>query len=191
VFAALFGAWLFGERLAPRAKAGVAAAALAIVLLLWHELASLAGKPFWATVMLVAAASWGYGTHRMRRTTIPAPTLTLAFWMTVITAVVMALLAPLEREAWQAPPPAVWMAVVYNALLVFGFSQPAWLFLARGLPPVASSLSVMMIPVIGLAAGALWLGETLHWQDFAAVVLLLLSIASVLLPARAARAQRA
>ena len=43
---------------------------------------------------------------------------------------------------------------------------------ARELPPIASSLSVMMIPVLGVFSGALGLGEALHWQDFAAVALI-------------------
>ena len=63
------------------------------------------------------------------------------------------------------------------------FAQTAWLYLARGLPPVASTLSVMFIPVVGVFSGALWLGEVLHWQDWAAVGLMVLAIATVLLPA--------
>ena len=73
-------------------------------------------------------------------------------------------------------------------MLVFGFAQPAWLVLARSLPPVASTLSVMLIPVLGVASGAWWLSEQLHWQDFAAMLLMLAAIASVLWPARAAKA---
>jgi len=71
---------------------------------------------------------------------------------------------------------------------VFAFAQAAWLMLARELPPVASTLSVMFIPVLGVFSGAWWLGEQLHWQDWAAVGLVMLSIGSVLLPNRAARA---
>lgn len=187
VFSALWGGLVFGERLAPRARAGVVAAALGVVLLLWHEMSALAGRPFWAGVMLFAAAAWGYGTHLVRRTRIPVPTLTLSFWMTAITTAVMTVVAAaFEHREWQAPSPLVWGAIVYNGVLIFGFAQPAWFYLARGLPPVASTLSVMMIPVLGLAGGALWLGETLHWQDFAAIALLLAAIGSVLWPARTA-----
>jgi drug/metabolite transporter (DMT)-like permease len=190
VFAALWGPLLFGERLKPRAMAGVGAAALGVVLLLWHEMAALSGRPVGATLMLCAAASWAFGTHLMRRTQSGVPTLTLCFWMTALSAVVMTALGALfERHEWRAPSSPVWGAVVYNALLIFGYAQPAWLFLARTLPPVASSLSVMLIPVLGLASGALWLGETLHWQDFVAVALLLVAIASVLWPARGRSAE--
>jgi drug/metabolite transporter (DMT)-like permease len=74
--------------------------------------------------------------------------------------------------------------VAYNAVLIFGYAHAAWFYLARSLPPVASTLSVMFIPVLGTFSGAIWLGEVLHWQDWAAVVLMVVAIASVLWPAK-------
>lgn len=186
VFSALWGMALFGQRLGARPLAGVGAAALGVALLLWHELERMAGRPWGAAGMLVAAAVWALGTQQLRRTRIAAPTLAVVFWMTVLTTIVLTLLAAgIEHERWRAPTPAVWATIVFNALLIFGFAQPAWLYLARHLPPVASTLSVMLIPVLGTFAGAMWLGERLHWQDFAAIALMLAAIASVLWPARA------
>ena len=78
----------------------------------------------------------------------------------------------------------------YNALLIFGFEHEIRLVLARGLPPVASTMSVMLIPVLGTLSGAWWLNEQLRWQDGAAIVLMLVAIAAVMWSARAA-AQRA
>jgi drug/metabolite transporter (DMT)-like permease len=91
-----------------------------------------------------------------------------------------------ERDQWRVPSPPVMWAIAYNAVLIFGYAHAAWFYLARGLPPVASTLSVMFIPVLGVFSGALWLGEVLHWQDWAAVVLMMAAIASVLLPTRPA-----
>jgi drug/metabolite transporter (DMT)-like permease len=58
------------------------------------------------------------------------------------------LAAALEHDRWHAPAPGVWAAIAFNAVLIFGFAQPVWLYLARALPPVASTLSVMLIPVL-------------------------------------------
>ena len=80
---------------------------------------------------------------------------------------------------------------LYNALLVFGFAHSAWFYLARGLPPVASTLSVMMIPILGVFSGAWALNEILHWQDWAAMGLMVVSIASVLWPSQAAAPAKA
>ena len=186
VFSAVLGAWLFGLRLSLRAWAGVAAAATGVLLLLWHEFTQLAGRPLGVLLALVSALAWALGVQLLRRTTLTVPTLTISFWMTVMTALVMSALAVLfERPQWQTPPPATWGAIAFNAVLIFGFAQTFWLSLARHLPPVASTLSVMMIPILGVFSGAWWLGERLHWQDGAAVLLMVLAIASVLWPAKA------
>jgi drug/metabolite transporter (DMT)-like permease len=189
VFSALIGSWLFSARLTTRGWMGVSAAARGVGLLLWHELTGLAGRPVGVLLALFAAATWALGTQLIRRTRIEAATLTLSFWMTAITTVVMALLAALfERPQWKLPdPPTAW-AIAFNAVLIFGFAQAAWFSLARSLPPLASTLSVMLIPVVGVFSGALWLHEVLHWQDDAAVLLMMVAIASVLWPAAPRRA---
>ena len=190
IFSAVIGAVVFQAQMSKRAWGGVAAAALGVVLLLWHELANLSGRPVGVLLALVAASTWAFGTQLLRRTQIPLPTLTLSFWMTAMTTVVIGALALLfEADRWQAPTTTHWLSILYNALLVFGFAHSAWFYLARGLPPVASTLSVMMIPILGVFSGAWALNEHLHWQDWAAMGLMVLSIASVLWPAKPANVQ--
>lgn len=136
---------------------------------------------------LVAAATWALGTQLLRHSRIGLATLTLSFWMTAMTAVVMTVLSLLfERGPWRWPGPVTWGSIAYNAVLIFGFAHAAWFYLARGLPPVASTLSVMFIPVLGVFSGAVWLGEVVHWQDWVAVALMVVAIASVLWPSRSA-----
>lgn len=185
IFSALIGALLFSSPLARRGWIGVSAAALGVVLLLWHELTQLAGRPLGVLLALVAAACWGLGTQVLRRTTIEQPALTISFWMTVITVAFMTVLALVfEADQFRAPDATATWAILYNAVLIFGFAHAAWTYLARGLPPVASTLSVMLIPVLGVFSGGVWLGEAVHWQDWAAVLLMMVAIGSVLWPAR-------
>ena len=185
MFSAVLGAWVFGDRLSQRAWVGVVAASVGVVLLLWHELSNLSGKPVGVLLALGAASTWALGTQLLRRTRMPVPTLAISFWMAFLTTGVMTVLAfALERNDWHAPSEATWGAILFNAVLVFGFAQAAWFYLARSLPPVASTLSVMLIPVLGVFSGAVGLGEVLHWQDWAAVLLMMVSIAAVLWPKR-------
>ncbi|MCC7152783.1 MAG: EamA family transporter [Rubrivivax sp.] len=185
IFSALWGAAVFGDHLWPRQWAGVAACALGVLLLLVHEFGRLAGAPWAALAIVGSACVWAYGTHRLRRSTMPVPTLAVAFWMTLLTGVAVTLAAWLfERAQWQWPSPTVQAAIAFNAFAVFAVAQVIWIVLARSLPPLASTISVMMIPVLGVFSGALALGERLHWQDFAAVGLLIAAIAAVLLPRR-------
>ena len=185
IFSAVIGTLFFGERLLPRAWLGVAAAGLGVVLLLWNEFGTLTGSPLGVLEMLVAAATWAVGTHLLRRTRMAVPTLAISFWMMVMTALVMTALAVgLERPQWKTPSPVTWNAIWFNAVVVFGIAQTLWFYLARGLPPVASSISVMFIPILGVFSGAWWLGEVLRWQDWTAVALVVVAIAAVLLPRR-------
>ncbi|MEO7390828.1 MAG: DMT family transporter [Ramlibacter sp.] len=185
IFSAVIGAVLFATALTLRAWLGVCAAAIGVLLLLWHEFTGLAGHPVGVALALFAASVWGLGTQLLRRSHIGLPTLTLSFWMTVIAGLVMSALAAMfESSQWRLPDTAVSWAIAYNAVLIFGYAHAAWFYLARSLPPVASTLSVMFIPVLGVFSGALGLGEVLHWQDWAAVLLMVVAIASVLWPVR-------
>ena len=185
IFSAIWGVIWFNAPLRARQWLGVVAAGVGVLLLLWNELSHLSGQPVGVLMVLVAASTWAYGTQRLRHTPMPVPTLTIAFWMTAMTTVLLTVLACVfEQDRWQVPAPSTQWSILYNALGVFAFAQAAWLTLARGLPPVASTLSVMFIPVLGVFSGAWWLGEVLHWQDWTAVVLMVVAIASVLWPAR-------
>ena len=183
VFSALLGAVFYGVRLRPWQLVGVGAAALGVSLLLFNELTHFAGQPLGVLMALVAAAVWALGTQKLRATTIVASTLTLSFWMTLMAAMVLTVLCIVfESSQWRLPQERNWVAILYNGVLIFGFTHAAWFTLARGLPPVASTLSTMMIPVLGVFLGALWLGEVLHWQDWAAVGLMAVAISTVLIP---------
>lgn len=182
IFAALWGWLRWGDRLSWRALFGVGAAGVGVALLLASEFGRLSGAPLAALAVVAAAAVWAWGTHELRRSRSTLPLLALSFWMTVIATVALVLLAAvLEHDAWREPAPLLWAAIVFNAVAVFGFGQPAWFYLARSLPPVASSISVMFIPVLGTYSGAWFLGEVLHWQDFAAMFAIVAAIALVLL----------
>jgi len=185
VWTALIGWLVYRDRLDLRMGVGVLAAGAAIALLLGEELIRLAGRPTGTLCMLCAAFVWAIGTQMMRRRKLPGSVLVLTFWMMVMSLVVCGPVAwMIERDQWvRAPNLMEWGAILYNAVLVFGVSQLLWFRLATLLPPVASSLSVMLIPVVGLFSGMWLLGEVPSWQDYVALLFVLVAIATVLLPA--------
>jgi drug/metabolite transporter (DMT)-like permease len=184
-WAMLCGLVLFGERPTRAAWLGVGCALAGALLLLSTEFSSMAGKPLGSLLVLTAAAAWGFGTVVMKRSRVAMPTITLTFWMMAVAGVSMGVASMLfESAAWRMPNGSEWGAILYNAVIVFGLCQAVWFGLARTLPPVASSLSVMMIPVIGIFSGAFLLGETPHWQDYAAMALILIAMSTVLLKPR-------
>lgn len=183
LWAVLFGLLLYRDKISWRAALGLGCAFIGTLLLLSNEFSRLAGKPAGTIFALIAAAGWGYGTVQLKRTTLTMPTIAITFWMLVAANFALLIGAiTFEQQAWRMPNQAEWLAIVYNAVLVFGFAHLAWFRLARSLPPIASSLSIMLIPMVGLFSGAWLLNETPHWQDYAALVLMLAAMACVLLP---------
>jgi len=189
VWAVLSGVLFFGERPTRAAWVGIGCALAGALLLMSSEIEKLSGQPLGSVLVLIAAAGWGYGTVLMKRTKIDMPTTSLTFWMLALTTLAM-LIASYVREhaGWRMPTFTEWGAILYNALIIFGFAHVVWFKLARTLPPVVSSLSVMMIPVLGVFSGAWMLNETPRWQDYAAMALIFTAMSTVLLKPRAAAA---
>lgn len=181
VWTVVFGLAVFHERVPRIHLIGVAAAFAGTVLLLSSEIVALSGRPLGVVLILVAAACWGYGTHLLRRHLTEMPALALTFWMLVLAfAVLLAASAIFEHAAWRLPSPLEWGSILYNMLIAVAFCHVAWSVLARRLPPAASGLSVMLIPVLGVFSSMWLLGETPHWQDYAALALILVSLSTVL-----------
>ena len=168
-----------------RGGLGVVLALAATVLLAAHEFSSMMGKPLGLGLMMVAAISWGIGIAMMNHMKVSISNAALTFWMMVLTAFLLSTGALLtEASQWRWPRPGEWAAILYNAIIVFGVCHVIWFRLARKLPPTASSLSIMLIPVLGVFTGAWALDETIGPYDIGALVLILLAMAVVLMPRR-------
>lgn len=180
-WAVLAGLVFFGDRINRSSLVGILLAMSGAMLLLSSEFSRISGQPLGTLLVLVAAAGWGYGTVLMKRTHIDMPTLSLTFWMLAFTTTCISFIAlTFEMPQMRLPNVTEWLCIAYNAVIIFGFAHVVWFRLARILPPVASSLSVMFIPVLGTFSGAWILGETPHWQDYAAIVLILSAMSTVM-----------
>ncbi|MDR0934470.1 MAG: DMT family transporter [Burkholderiaceae bacterium] len=185
IWAVIFACILFREKPDRMALFGILCAAAGALLLLSGDFSTLSSRFTGTCITLGAAAFWGYGTVQLKRRQIPIPTASLTFWMIAFGATAMALISLLfERDAWCVPEPLEWMAILYNAIFVFGIATTIWNSMARTLPPVASGLSIMMVPVVGVFSGAWILSETPRWQDYVAMLLILASMSAVLLKPR-------
>lgn len=184
-WAVVIGLLVFGVRTPTRQWWGVAAALLGTALLLSSEFRRLTGSPLGTLLMLGAAAFWGLGTNMMRRYQGSLNTLTLTFWMLMLTVPPLLIGSTLfESTAWRAPNAIEWGSIVYNMVIAIGFCHIAWFQIARALPPAASGLSVMMIPVVGVLSSMALLGEQPRWQDYVALVLIMGAVATAIMPGR-------
>jgi len=190
IWAVVWGLVLYRDRIGVSAWIGIACALAGTVLLLSGEISALTGSPAGTLLMLVAAAGWGFGTQLMKRTQTDVPIGTLTFWMLAVTLPFLGAGSLLLESGWRMPTLVEWGAIAYNAVVVFAYCHLVWFGLARSLPPVVSSLSIMFIPVVGVFSGMWMLGEQPHWQDYAAIVLMFASLSSVMLVPLALRRLR-
>lgn len=181
VWTVLLAVLFYRERFSARLALAVAAVLLAIGLLLWDELAQLAGSPVGVAWMQGAALAWALGTIWMRRARLSMPAETLVVWMMLLSSLALALLA-----AWLEPPQSwhlsaiIWACIVWAVLFNYGAAQVIWFRLARVLPAPTSAMSIMAVPMVGVLSAPL-IGEWPSWQDGVAMVCVMVAIAAVLL----------
>jgi drug/metabolite transporter (DMT)-like permease len=191
VWAVFFGLWVLNETLTPRRALGLVLGMAGMALLLWSEIAALERSPLGAMLIVAAAVLWGLGTVVMKRWPVSLPASSLTAWQMGIGAIPIVLAALIFEDGsfdlTRLSTPAL-LGVLYNMVISFIFCQWAWIKIALVAPVGVSTVGTLLVPVVGVFSGALVLGERPHWQDYAALVLVGLAIASVLLPERRAAA---
>ena len=190
IFTVLIGAAFFNERITRRVGLAVVCVTAAVGLLLWHELQRMSGRPAGVAWMLGAAICWALGTLQMRRAHLTLSPTVLTVWMLLLGSGVLWVLAVLLEPVPQPAgfSTAMWISLAYGMLINYGVAQLIWFGMARHLPPATSAMSITAIPLVGTLSATMILGEVPLWQDWLAMVFVMVAIASVLLPARPAAA---
>ncbi len=184
--AVVLSVWFLGEPFTARRAVGVLLGLAGMGLLLGRELHAVGRSPIGAVSMVAAAAAWALGTVVMKRWPVDLPTTSFTAWQMLIASVpVIALALAFERGTFNPFALAAWpmIGALYNIVVAFNFCYWAWTKIATEAPVGVSSLATMMTPVVGVFSSALVLGETPHWQDYAALVLVVASLGTVLVPA--------
>lgn len=180
--------WLLKERITVRRMVGVGLGMGAMLLLLSEELRAVQAAPKGTLLIVSGAVSWAIGTVMMKRYPIDLPVTSFTAWQTLIGGIPIhagALALDLDSLRPLTLGPA--LALAYNVLIAFVFCRWAWNKIVITVPVGVSSLSVLMTPVVGVFSGMLVLSETPHWQDFAALGLVILALATVMLPPESIR----
>ena len=183
VWTLLASVMLFSEKLSGRALLAVASSLTATLLLAQHELSRFAGQPLGLIYTFGAAITWGIGNAMMKNSKLSISSVSLTFWSLLCGSVVFCAFAiSLETSRWRWPLPVEWMAIAYGGCVTFAVCYVAWFRVARKLSPVASGLSIMLVPVVGVFGGAWSLGEEIAREDILALGFILIAMALVLSP---------
>ncbi|MET0345407.1 MAG: DMT family transporter [Casimicrobiaceae bacterium] len=176
LWATAIAALMLHEPLSKRKLAGLALGVTGMGLLIGDELRLMQSKPFGVAMILTAAVMWAFGTVLLRKWKPPFPQNALSGWMMIVGWLPIVALAPffdaqplaseLASLSWRG-----WFAIVYNIFLAGTVAHWAWFHLARTLPVAVSSLSSLPVPVVGVFAGMIVLGEKPGPQEWVALAL--------------------
>ncbi len=187
VWSVLLSIWILGERFTARRALGVALGMGGMGLLLGAEFEALQRAPLGALLMLGAAISWAIGVVLTRKWAASRPATSYTAWQMVIGVIPIVAIALFVEEGSFNPfalAPGPMTGVLYNLIVAFIFCHWAWMKIVQGAPAGVASLASLMVPVVGVFSGALVLGETPRLSDYAALVLVVGSLATVLIPQR-------
>lgn len=185
-------AWLMRERLTGRRLTGLVLGMAGLALLLGEELFVLGRSPLGALLLVGSAISWAIGTVVMKRWPVSLPAISLTAWQSALAWVPITALGlafesgPLHPFGLSAGP---LIGALYNGFVSAILCQWAWYKLVVLTSASVSSLASLAVPVVGVFLSVLLLGERPAFTDFAALVLVVGSLAVVLLTPRSLAAR--
>ena len=199
ILAYLMPAWaiplsilVLGEKFTGRKLAGLALGMAALLLLLGDGLRTLGTAPLGSLLVVGASVSWALGTVMQKRYPVAMPAAAYTAWIMLLGGVPI-FAGALYFDAWWSPSRSIgdvglWpiAGLLYNIFVAFAFAHWAWIKIATSVPVGVFSLSMLVIPVVGVFSGMLFLGERPSWAEYVALLLVLASLLTVVMPARQA-----
>ncbi|HYF41797.1 MAG TPA: EamA family transporter [Ramlibacter sp.] len=191
-FTALFGFVLLRERANGPLQAGLGLAALGLVCFAANY--AMAGGAAGTTALgfalnLAAASAWAASnivTRKAQAASGGFDPLALVVWASLVPIVPFVLLSlafddPSTRWRWTAAPWSSWLSVVYLGWIATIAAYGMWTGLLKRYPANRVAPFSLGVPVVGLAAGMLVLGETVTGWQWAGTGLVVAALAVFLL----------
>jgi len=143
----------------------------------WDNRRAVVGNGY----LLAAAALWAATIIHIRTHRWASTSLALAPWQMLIG------LIPLVALAWlvEGPPPHLSFSIdvvilaLYSGPLITAFPFWAFVTVARTLPAMTTSLTLLLVPVIGLLSSAVLLFEPMNVTSVVGLILIVSAIAAV------------
>ena len=179
---------LLGERLTARKLLGLALGMAGMALLVRDEFHRIQGAPSGALLVLCAAFTWAIGTLLQKKYPVRAPVAAYTAWLMLLGGVPIYAGALLLEDFRRLADVSLisGLGAAYNVLLAFAWAHWAWIKLATSVSVTVFSLSMLVIPVVGVFSGMLFLGEQPGWPEYTALAFVLASLATVVVPQKKA-----
>ena len=181
IWAAVLGRIMLGERLTPVRwlALGLCVAGLGILVLPQIE-QGWSPSVFYA---LSCALGWAFATVYMKWVKAKVPPLANAAWQLLFGAVVIGIgVLAFDRypRLWPISTDSIF-AILYIGLFGVGLAHFLWWAIVGRLPTMTASIGALLVPVIGISASAIFLGERPTVSDIIGFTLIFAAAACVLL----------
>ena len=164
--------WVLGERVRGLQWAAIAVAALGLVLIL--EPWAVSGSAFSNLLAIGAGLTWAASAVVAKRMRLAREfdLLALTAWQMLFGALALCIVALLLPSRPIDPTPYFFGALAFNALFATGLAWLLWLYILQHLSAGMAGLSALGIPMIGVLAGWIELGERPSGAEFAGMLLI-------------------
>ncbi len=186
IWTVLLSVWMLNEHFSWRVAAALCLGMAGVLLLMSESLLNWFSSPIsaslliGATLMIIAAWCWAFGSVLMKRWQIPLNSVALTGWLLLLASIpiiVSAYIVDGVPHHWPSPL-RIW-GMVYNVFIGFMFCYWAWVKLVSLVPVSVSSLSSLITPLIGIISGIFILGERPGIMEWSAAALILGAVAVV------------
>ncbi len=181
IWAAVLSWLLMRERLSAMRWLALALCVIGLAILMAPQLA--AGVPRAVLEALGCALSWAFATVYIKWKKVTAPPLANAAWQMMFGSILITA-GTFIFDGY----PRLWpihtvplLGLIYTGVFGFGLAHFLWWSIVSKLPAVTASIGSLLVPVIGVTASALILGEHLTLPDIIGFAFIFAAAATVLL----------
>lgn len=177
LFGALVGYLWLGDRLRPLQVLGLAVGFAGIVILMWDRIAfSVDGAPWAIGACLLASLSYGVAVNFTRNKLTGVPALVCSTGALLSSTI---LLAPLTLIYWPGEMPSgiSWFSAISLGIVCTGFAYLIYFRLIARIGPSKAITVTYLVPVFGMAWGAVFLYEPITAGMLAACAVIIVGIA--------------
>jgi drug/metabolite transporter (DMT)-like permease len=187
IWATLFSVLLIGERLNGIKLLALALCIAGMTILVWPLFEH--GFPPVVLLALGCALTWSFASVYIKWVKVTIEPLANAAWQLLFGFAFIVLgtfIFDGYPRLWPIPANAL-MAVLYVGIFGVGLAHFLWWSIVGKLPPTTASIGALLVPVVGVIASIVFLGEKPTINDIAGFVLIFCAAACVLLQPSAKR----
>jgi drug/metabolite transporter (DMT)-like permease len=185
VWTALLSTVFLHERLSARILIALVLGMGGVAVLLSYDFAGLIDRPAGYLFVLAAAFGWAFGTIVVKRVRWQVGMTALAGWQLLLASVPIGIIAiATERFALHEASLRAYIGATHVLFLGVIAGYALWFRVVDRFPASVGSIGTLVIPVVGVATGALFLGEAVGWREITALALVLSAVALALFAPR-------